>query len=123
MNTELKPCPFCGHPAHIMPDSFMDGVEQPSGCWVSCDSIECPSEMGNCGDGDGWFDTIEEATAAWNTRAPSDALKEAVAALTRLAQFEDEPIWSDDRDDAAYEMVSIAQKALATLQPVKEGES
>ena len=33
-------------------------------------------------------------------------------ALEKFASFEEDPIWSDDRDDAADSMVSIAQNAL-----------
>ncbi len=33
-------------------------------------------------------------------------------ALLRIARMPEEPIWSDDRDDAANEMVEIAEVAL-----------
>lgn len=34
------------------------------------------------------------------------------AALEKIAQFDEESIWMDDRDDAANEMLSIARVAL-----------
>ena len=34
------------------------------------------------------------------------------AALEKIARFDEESIWADDRDDAANEMLSIARVAL-----------
>lgn len=33
-------------------------------------------------------------------------------ALEKIAHFDEESIWMDDRDDAAYAMLSVARKAL-----------
>lgn len=38
-------------------------------------------------------------------------------ALERLAAFDGESIWSDERDDAANSMLRIAQEALENKQP------
>lgn len=34
-------------------------------------------------------------------------------ALIRIANYQSEPIWNDDRDDAADEMVRIAERAIS----------
>jgi hypothetical protein len=43
-------------------------------------------------------------------------------ALTKISNFPMEPIWQDDRDDAANEMVSIADAALAARTDTEEGK-
>jgi hypothetical protein len=40
-------------------------------------------------------------------------IMELEAALRRIAQYDQEPIWMDSRDDAANEMIEIACEALA----------
>ena len=55
MKTELKPCPFCGSEARI--DYYSSG-----GYMVRCTQIFV------CGAKQEWFDSDEEAIAAWNRR-------------------------------------------------------
>lgn len=65
MQSELKPCPFCGGDAYIDDDTMGHSV-------VCCKNIECRAQ--------GPFrPTDDEAIAAWNTRA-SDA------EITRLTE-------------------------------------
>jgi Lar family restriction alleviation protein len=54
--TDLLPCPFCGSPARddLLPHSSGPG-------WVQCSSCEVDQHMS---------DTLEEAVARWNRRAP-----------------------------------------------------
>jgi len=55
--TDLLPCPFCGSPARtdLLPHAGGPG-------WVQCSSCEIDQYMS---------DTLEEAVARWNTRAPA----------------------------------------------------
>lgn len=55
--TELLPCPFCGAPAR---DDLLPHAGGPG--WVQCSECECDQHMS---------DTLEEAVARWNRRAPS----------------------------------------------------
>ena len=60
--TKLKPCPFCGGDATARKGSY--------GFFARCTS--CPADLGygsNYYDDWGDFETLEEAIAAWNTRA------------------------------------------------------
>jgi hypothetical protein len=56
----LLPCPFCGAAARtdLLPHSGGPG-------WVQCSECECDQYM---------CDTIEEAVAKWNRRAPAQAV-------------------------------------------------
>lgn len=58
MSEELKPCPFCGAPAHLEDADEM-------GAWVICTSIsgECPVEPVTR-----HYETPAEAITAWNRR-------------------------------------------------------
>lgn len=55
--TELLPCPFCGAPAR---DDLLPHAGGPG--WVQCSECECDQHIS---------DTLEEAVARWNRRAPS----------------------------------------------------
>lgn len=50
---KLKPCPFCGQ----IPEILGEETDEPIG--VHC--LHCDYELG-------YFDTVEEAADAWNTR-------------------------------------------------------
>lgn len=41
-----------------------------------------------------------------------DAAAKYETAIRAIATFDEQPIWDDDRDDAAEEMLSVARKAL-----------
>jgi hypothetical protein len=58
----LLPCPFCGAAARtdLLPHSGGPG-------WVQCSECECDQYM---------CDTIEEAVAKWNRRAPAKQRRE-----------------------------------------------
>lgn len=61
---ELKPCPFCGGVAEVthMQHRFYTDVEW---WWVGCTNDKCPAQPF-----EGiTFDSEQEATDAWNTRA------------------------------------------------------
>ena len=59
MNSELKPCPFCGGEAKLMLDKC-SGVY-----FIGCSNDKCLG-FGAIG----WsYETAEEAIKAWNTRA------------------------------------------------------
>lgn len=51
---ELKPCPFCGHPAELVGECDM--------VWAKCSNHECQAER-ICK-----FDEPEEAIEDWNER-------------------------------------------------------
>lgn len=40
--------------------------------------------------------------------------RELKEALKQIAEFDEQPIWSDDRDSAAYQMLELARAAIAT---------
>jgi len=57
LHTEvLKPCPFCGGPAHAIQEEY------PEEWWVGCKTNACVSTGIHLG--------IDEAIATWNTRTP-----------------------------------------------------
>ena len=64
---ELKPCPFCGSPAHFGGDS---GSYSSYGIYVACDNCFCA--VGEAYDRDAMpdhcFPDEESAAKAWNTR-------------------------------------------------------
>ena len=55
MAEELKPCPFCGGEAVIGENTVFDGM------FYAC-CVDCSASVGD------EFNSIEEATTAWNTR-------------------------------------------------------
>lgn len=59
MSDELKPCPFCGGKAGLLPDS-----EHSTAMIVTHYSEGCPADEIWC-----WHISEEEAVKAWNTRA------------------------------------------------------
>lgn len=68
MSEQLKPCPFCGGPARLF-QKYRD--PKPYNWRVCCDN-DTPDRGSLC-----WmenpyadFDSVEEAIAAWNRRAP-----------------------------------------------------
>lgn len=66
--TELKPCPFCGGEATIVMNDH-PRLRRPSKngiCHIAC--WGCGTEMGYDVDYGGQYDSVEEATEAWNRR-------------------------------------------------------
>ena len=64
---ELKPCPFCGSQALVIP---APSPTDPRGHWVQCSSCDASSE---------WSETRDEAARKWNRRnhtAPPTATEE-----------------------------------------------
>lgn len=60
---KLKPCPFCGRKANFVIDAEYREKYEKNGNWIKCSS---------CGVETPYFDTAEEAAAAWNKRAGQD---------------------------------------------------
>lgn len=58
---ELKPCPFCGSPAHIVEHKF---YKLDSNYEVKC--MICNART------DSWFDTPKDAAEFWNRRADDE---------------------------------------------------
>lgn len=72
MTIDLEPCPFCGN--KVDTQSFWYGAapgDEPRGYHVFC--LECSETDALDGPR---RDTLDEAIAAWNTRAPSAAARE-----------------------------------------------
>ena len=74
MEHTLKPCPFCGGKAEIKTDEH---PHKPN------NSFYCVQCFGDCGDGDLWFNTKEEAVKHWNHRPIEDKLAEQIAEYER----------------------------------------
>lgn len=105
---ELKPCPFCGGEAELIDDSGRHGK-------VYSVYHQCPRNGGKFNRygsvctltiDTGWYDTAEEATEAWNTRAlPIPDTPEIVRAL-----------------DDAYEAGRKSTERTCTIKQMKEHE-
>lgn len=67
---KLKPCPFCGGEARVV---AADGFHE---YW----SVRCFGEDEQCTAEIGFHNTEEDVVAAWNRRAPSPDMREAVEA-------------------------------------------
>ena len=73
--SDLKPCPFCGNDGsgpiedalHISEIDMMGEWKAPMAYTVQCD--KCTATMG-------YYETEEDAIAAWNTRTPTPPQKE-----------------------------------------------
>ena len=66
MTSELRPCPFCGYPAHIRT------LETAHGSTLY--SVACPTEGCYGFLCETYFDLLEQAVAAWNRRAERTCL-------------------------------------------------
>lgn len=76
MDEKLKPCPFCGKSV-----AEIDDAKELGGCpyYDDCDQAEyeqcemhtvvCNVHKGGCGASSGYYDTVEDAVAAWNRHA------------------------------------------------------
>lgn len=58
--SELKPCPFCGSPAHLA-----GGKTEKPFFWVGCDNMKCMANTQG-------VDTPEKAIEIWNRRVKHD---------------------------------------------------
>jgi hypothetical protein len=94
----LLPCPFCGAAARtdLLPHSGGPG-------WVQCSECECDQYM---------CDTIEEAVAKWNRRAPAQAAQEQVErARSILSSIDHSWLETFDRGpDADYGGISLGDE-------------
>ncbi len=88
-SADLKPCPFCKWPAHLVA-----GSDEPF--WVEC--IDC------CAQGAPEA-TIGDAIAAWNTRAP--------ASMTDTDQPTTNAALADELEDAAKPLLRAVEYATA----------
>lgn len=77
MSEELKPCPHCGGEARYTGYASCDCCNKPFNASVSC--LTCGAKVDH-------LDTKEEATAAWNTRAPQPAASGDREALVELIE-------------------------------------
>lgn len=92
---ELKPCPFCAGDAYL---SEIDGGGMDTGDYLifrgSCNDMDCHSKN---------YKPREEAITAWNTRADTAALVEALVALRNVKPGVDlQPL--HDKADAAIKL-------------------
>ena len=65
---DLKPCPFCGGDKNTICKTDYDGRDSYA---VSCRYPECHGAIFTLGYG--YFPTVDQAIAAWNTRAVDHA--------------------------------------------------
>lgn len=114
---DLLPCPFCGGAALVAPDS-----EHSTAFTLTHHSKGCPID-----DLWDWYPDINQAIAAWNTRAETakDArIAELEAALKPFADAADEADeWGHDEHSVAAVSVGDCRIARAALtHPKPEGE-
>jgi hypothetical protein len=73
MDTELKPCPFCGGPGVLeLEECHFPSRRKPKYYAVKCETSGCPaSNIAQDGEMGGFFNSWpkDEAIAVWNKRA------------------------------------------------------
>jgi hypothetical protein len=102
----LLPCPFCGAAARtdLLPHSGRPG-------WVQCSECECDQYM---------CDTIEEAVAKWNRRAPAQgALLPALIEIRNWCMVEG---CSEQVDVADKAMIAAGVKDIPCFQCSGDGQ-
>jgi len=72
----LEPCPFCGNHDRVYVIAYhacdyVDQSEGLDGFIAICDASGFGRKNG-CGAATGWYETIAEATAAWNRRSNAE---------------------------------------------------
>tara|TARA_R110000868_G_scaffold12098_5_gene58608 strand:+ start:4378 stop:4704 length:327 start_codon:yes stop_codon:yes gene_type:complete len=95
---DLKPCPFCGGDKNTICKTDYDGRDSYA---VSCRYPECHGAIFTLGYG--YFPTVDQAIAAWNTRAVDHAaireaaLREAYEVVYKW--------WFDDGNALPQELI------------------
>jgi hypothetical protein len=95
---DMKPCPFCGGDKNTICKTDYDGKDSYA---VSCRYPECHGAIFTLGYG--YFPTVEQAIAAWNTRAVDHAaireaaLREAADVVYKW--------WFGDGNDLPQELI------------------
>jgi hypothetical protein len=86
MRKELEPCPFCGTTAsHGVVTEGGEANPDFGGHFIQCDNPNCHGCMGlrfACGD-----DPKPHLAAAWNTRAPTEALTERASMAAEIERL------------------------------------
>lgn len=86
MREELEPCPFCGTTAsHGVVTEGGEANPDFGGHFIQCDNPNCHGCMGlrfACGD-----DPKPHLAAAWNTRAPTEALTERASMAAEIERL------------------------------------
>jgi Lar family restriction alleviation protein len=98
MTADLKPCPFCGGDKNMICKTDYNGRDSYA---VSCRYPECHGAIFTLGYG--YFSTVDQAIAAWNTRAVDHAaireaaLREAYEVVYKW--------WFGDGNDLPQELI------------------
>lgn len=56
----------------------------------------------------------DELCEKWPAVVDADRMRDLERALIQISNYDEQSIWTDDRDDAADDMLEIARKALGT---------
>jgi len=96
--SELKPCPFCGKPLHVFYNYRLKA-------WTwHCDTENCAGTMLG-------YDSEDEAVSALNRRAQPD---NEPLTLAQLREMDGEPVWTvnvSSTKDGTWEMWDIVEKS------------
>lgn len=93
-NAQLKTCPFCGGKARIVEHEF---YAMPSSYGVQCSNEDCSSQS------DQFYDTMEEAIAAWNNRS-ADVKPVVRGEWQQVEVHENKRHWADQNVSAIASM-------------------
>ena len=111
---DLKPCPFCGGDKNTICKTDYDGRDSYA---VSCRYPECHGAIFTLGYG--YFPTVDQAIAAWNTRAVDHAADRIQALNAKLAKAVDAIRVMMDEAEYPDEVWKIGSAVLAELEKTK----